>query len=485
MALVGVTADAHTAVIIARIHEMNGMRDELKKFKDCIYMVPNTLIHHYQQFYDCLLSLHFKFNDIDGASALLLDLCKYSESNIFVRCQREQEKSCTVSIGSGNIKMGLRLQFLPQQLKDFFYKVNGKQELVSYKNGKLVLSNKGLAKLIIGYKRSGRISELSKLLICIRNMLSSCSDVVDACIYLGWLETAHDIIEDLESEKYCVGEGSYLSLLTAYYDNNMLREADGLVRQIKRAGYAVNFSKAQDKGTLGLEVRSPCKADLANSIIQNTKEDGEEASFLVHEYNSSIYFFTKAKMMEDAIQTYRKMQKMKIYPNVSTFFHLISGYCSLGMYREITILWGDIKRSMGNRNTVYNRDLYELLLLNFLRGGYFERVMEVIGFMMENGMFLDKWSYKNEFLKFHRDLYRSLTACDAKDEAQSKRIEHVRAFRKLHDQSPITWLQSQLNKLTVKRIKKRQTASTFNALPRAHGLCTFNVSKAQTINSRH
>ncbi|KAI3454106.1 hypothetical protein Pfo_010769 [Paulownia fortunei] len=446
MPLVGVIADAHTVVIIARIHEMNGMRDELKKFKDCVDMVPDTLVRRYQHFYDCLLSLHFKFNDIDGASALLLDLCGYCESNPFQRGQREQQKSCTVSIGSDNIKMGLRLQVLPQQLqKDFVYKADSKQELVLYKNGKFVLSNKGLAKLIIGYKRSGRINGLSKLLISIQNMLSSpensssCSDVIDACIYLGWLETAHDILEDLESEKYCVREGSYTSLLSAYYNKKMLREAEGLVRQIRRVGLAINFSdeiafsscvsKSEDKRTLDLEVT--CNSDLANSIIQNMREEGKAVSFLVHEYNSSIYFFTKAKMIEDARQTYRKMQKMKVQPNASTFFHLICGYCSLGMYREITILWGDIKRSMENQNTVCNRDLYELLLLNFLRGGYFERVMEVIGFMMENSMFLDKWIYKTEFLKFHRDLYRSLTASDAKDEAQSRRIEHVQAFRKL------------------------------------------------------
>ncbi|KAL0295613.1 UNVERIFIED_CONTAM: Pentatricopeptide repeat-containing protein [Sesamum calycinum] len=207
MPQLGAIADGHTAIIIARIHEMNGMRDDLKKFKDYVDMVPVTQIPHYQQFYDCLLSLHFKFNDIDGASALLMDLCRCSESNTFQRGQKEQLKSCSVSIGSDNIRMGLRLQFLPQQLqRDFVYKVHNKQELILYKSGKFVLSNKGEA---------------------------------------------------------------------------------------------------------------------------------------------------------------------------------------------------------------------------ILRG-----FMEVIGFMMENNMFLDKWSYKTEFLKFHRDLYRTLTALEGKDEAQKRRIEHVHAFRK-------------------------------------------------------
>ncbi|KAK4401194.1 Pentatricopeptide repeat-containing protein [Sesamum angolense] len=105
MPQLGATADGHTAIIIARIHEMNGMRDVLKKFKDYVDMVPVTLIPHYQQFYDCLLSLHFKFNDIDGASALLMDLCRCSESNTFQRGQKEQLKSCSVSIGSDNIRI--------------------------------------------------------------------------------------------------------------------------------------------------------------------------------------------------------------------------------------------------------------------------------------------------------------------------------------------------------------------------------------------
>lgn len=436
MPVVGVAADAHTAVIIARIHEMNATRDELKKFKDCVDMVPVSLVHHYLQFYDCVLNLHFKFNDIDGASTLLLDLSQYSEPNPLQRAQKDQERSCTVSIGSDNIKMGLKLQFLPQQLqKDFVYKGDHKQELLLHKKGKFVLSNKGLAKIIIGYKSSGRIHELSKFLISIQNMMNSqdksspYSQVIDACIYMGWLETAHDILEDLQAENYCVREGSYSSLLTAYYNKKMLREAEGLVRQIRKLGLAINFS---DERLSSHDSDSEDKkiSDLANSIIQTMREDDKAVPFLVHQLNSSIFFFSKAKMIEDARQTYRKMQKMKIQPNASTFFYLTCGYSSEGMYREITVLWGDIKRSMENQNTVYTRELYELLLLSFIRGGYFERVMEVIHFMMQNGMFLDKWCYKTEFLKLHRNLYRTLTAADAKDEAQSRRFEYVKAFRK-------------------------------------------------------
>ncbi|KAL1557336.1 pentatricopeptide repeat-containing protein isoform X2 [Salvia divinorum] len=426
MPVVGVAADAHTAVIIARIHEMNAARDELKKLKDCVDMVPVNLVHYYLPFYDSLLSLNFMFNDIDSASSLLLDL-----SELYLRGRNEQ-RSCTVSIGSDNIKMGLKLQFLPQQLqKDFVYKLNQRQELLLHRNGKFVLTNKGLAKLITGYKRAGRINELSRLLITIQEMLNSpdksspCSQVIDACVYLGWLETAHDILEDLvmENENHSVCLRSYTLLLSAYYSRDMVREAEGLVRQIQRLGFDLQtsskISDSEDKHA----------SNLAKSISQTTREE-DDGGVSLHQFNSSIFFFTKAKMIEDARETYRKMQKLKIHPNASTYFYLICGYSSLGMFREITILWGDIKRSMVNRNTVYKRELYELVLLNFIQGGYFERVMEVIHLMMENGMFLDKWCYKTEFLKFHRNLYRTLTLAEAKDEAQRMRLEHVKAFRR-------------------------------------------------------
>ncbi|KAL2467745.1 Pentatricopeptide repeat-containing protein [Forsythia ovata] len=447
MAQVGVVADAHTAIIIARIHEVNAMRDELKKFKDYIDRVPVNLLCHYQHFYDCMLSLHFKFNDINAASELILDLYKYYESNLFQGGKREPQTSCTVSIGSHNMNTGLTLHFLPQHLqKDSIYKVDSKQGLVLFKNGKLFLSNKALAKLIVGYKRCGNIGKLSKLLISIQNSWSSleyyslCSNVIDACIHLGWLQTAHDILDDFELEGYPISESSYTSLLAAYNNMKMFREAEALLKKMRKVGLVLNispkmaFSSCSSESEVGRvylkELKSTTKSDLADSIVRNIREEEKVGPSLVHEYNSSIYFFTKAKMIGDALKTYHKMQEMKIQPTACTFFHLICGYASLRMYRDITILWGDIKRSMENQNSICNRDLYELLLLNFLRGGYFERVMEVIGFMMENGMYLDKWRYKTEFLKFHRDLYRSLNVPDAKNEVQSKRIQLVAAFRK-------------------------------------------------------
>ncbi|XP_057978241.1 pentatricopeptide repeat-containing protein At4g17616 [Malania oleifera] len=448
MAQERVVADAHSIVIIAQIHEMNGLRDEVKKFKDHIDRVSVPFVRHYRQFYDSLLSLHFKFNDVDAASGLVLDLYRCREPLPVQNDRKDSCKPCFVPIGSQYLREGLKIEIAAELLqKDSVLNVKSKQELIMFKNGKFVLTNRALAKFINMYKSSRRISELSKLILAIQKALYSleeaslCSDVINACICLGWLETAHDILDDMESERAFMGYTTYMSLLKAYCRAKMFRQAKALLKQMRKVGFVINLSDEMVISTCLSEVLDkgiPCvkasaskgKLELAEFVLLEVQEEHRKMPPVVYELNSSIYFFCKARMIEDALKTYRRMQDAKIQPTVQTFANLVYGYSSWKMYREITILWGDIKRNLQSGTSVVNRDLYEFLLLNFLRGGYFERVMEIIDYMHERSMYPDKCKYKNEFLKFHKDLYRNLKAIKARTEAQGKRIEHVKAFRK-------------------------------------------------------
>lgn len=447
MSATGVVADAHTIVSIAQIHELNGQREEIKNYKGYIDQVSASFVQHYRQFYDSLLSLHFKFNDVVAASELILQMCDDRKS-LPVQRNKNSQRSYLVPIGSRNLKSGLNMQILPELLKkDSVLKVEGKQELILYLNGKLVLSNRALAKLITGYKKDGDISELSKLLLKIQKDVCSlrgsrlCNDVIDTCIHLGWLETAHDILDDMEAAEAPIGCSTFMSLLTAYYKGKMFPEAKALLKQMRKAGLLVNLSDEMVGSTTCLSVvdttalrtsasSSTSISDLANALVQEMRDEKKEITSRVYQFNSSINYFCKAKMIDDALKTYRRMQELKIQPTEETFTYMINVYSSIGMLRNITILWGDMKRSMENRNLVVSRDLYEYLLLNFLRGGYFERVMEVINYMKEHGMFADKWMYRSEFVTLHKNLYRNLKASEARTEVQRKRLEYVQAFRK-------------------------------------------------------
>ncbi|GMN30886.1 hypothetical protein TIFTF001_003006 [Ficus carica] len=433
----GVVADAHSIIIIAQIHEMNGQRDELKKYKAYIDQVSPQFVSHYCQFYDSLLSLHFKFNDIDAAGELIWDICRHREKSE----KKNPQKIFLIPIGSYNLKAGLKLQIQPELLqKDTVLKVESKQELATFRDGKLVLSNRALAKLTKGFKRVGSTSRLSKLLVgiqkesCFSRGTNMCSDVVEACIWLGWLEFAHDILDDTEALGALVGRATYMSLLAAYFRRKMLREAKALLKKMREDSMAADLpDKMVVTACLSEMVNDNSLAsnesDLVECFIHEMRNE-EAVPSVVYKFNSSIYFFCKAKMIEDARRTYRRMQETQIEPTVETFTNLVCGYSSLGMYRDITILWGDMKRNMECGNLSVNRDVYEYLLMSFLRGGYFERVMEVIKYMNKDNMFADKWIYRSEFLKLHKNLYGNLKASEARTKAQTNRLRYVLAFRK-------------------------------------------------------
>ncbi|KAJ6829942.1 pentatricopeptide repeat-containing protein [Iris pallida] len=450
MSCIGVVADANSIVAFARIYEMIGQRDELKKLKGHIDDAPVILNRHYRQFYDCLLSLHFKYNDLDAAAELLLDLCRCSKSlhssdALSIESNRPR-KPCVFQIGSSNLKTGYKIMVDLEKLPtDLVFDAQSHSGLVLFMDGKLFPTNKAMANIIYGYVKARKSSKLSNLLVNMEKETkqrepSLSSDVIDSCIQLGWFEIAHDILDDLESAKITIRTTSYTSLLRAYCRENMLEESKVLLKQIRKVGHFVNLSDEDVISSFLREDGTSCRPDtritasdtsscLVGFLDREIRKE-EPSCPLIYELNASILFFCKAKMMEDALKTYKLMEERNVQPTVLTFSHLVNGYASLKAYRQITILWGEIRKRLEDTVLPADRDLLECLLLNFLRGGYFERVMEIVNFMLKYKMYTDKWKYKREFLKFHKGLYRNLKQSDARTDAQSKRLEQVRAFRR-------------------------------------------------------
>ncbi|CAN6438964.1 unnamed protein product [Victoria cruziana] len=443
MAQTGVGADLTSIAIMSLVHERNGQRDELKKLEAHVSKVSARSLHHYRLLYDSLLSLHFKFRDADAALELIVNLykrqtdCSFSNEKIG---KLKENFNIFVNIGSRRLRTGLTLKIEPRPLQNnFIIEIEGNPDLVILHKGKLLPSHKTLAKFIISCTRVGKTEKLAKLLSSIQKELDEAeasrmvTEVIRACIHLGWLEIAHDIIEDLMAEEIRIEENSYSSLLVAYCKRNQFKEAVVLITQMKKVGLLRGMSNEQilsdacrtDTEAFGWAPNSELAGHLA---LENGNED--PAALLVLEINAAICFFCTAKMIEDAQKSFRKMKSMSLKPTVQTFGYLVNAYSSLGMYREVTVLWGEIKECMVSGDLKGNRDLLETLVLNFLRGGYFERAMEIIGLMDENAMFIDKLKYRREFLKLHATLYKGLKTSAAKNEVQRKRLEHVRAFRR-------------------------------------------------------
>lgn len=421
MRLVGVVANADSINIIAHIYEMNGQRQDVLNLEE---HVGSSSHRHYLQLYECLLNLHFKFNDIDAAANLMMDMHTGFKSCSVAVENHEMKMPQQVQVGSCNLMIGYRMLVEPNKFpNDFLFRPRKTFGLVVFKDGKLVPTRKAIAKLINASIRGDRIEELSDFLVDLIHVEKDndlVSEVVESCIRLGWLEIAHDILDHFKLTKLpLINSSIYTYLYREYNKKNRAQEAKLVLRDMKQLNLPIEISTNLEKCYL-------------SELMEKEMTKPIEAESLLYELNSSIFFFCKAKMMEDAMRTLRKMEARNIQPNSQTFIHLVNGYSSLEMYREITILWGgEIKRVMeGGGCMVANKDLLDCLLFNFIAGGYFERVMEVVSCMNGFNMYIDKWVYRREFLKRHRSLYKNLRTSETTSEVQKKRLDHVRTFRR-------------------------------------------------------
>jgi len=115
--------------------------------------VSAAYVQHYRQFNDSLSSLHFILNDIDAAAKLVLDMNSSNNCGSYEEYRNHLQKFCFIVVGS--LKNALKINIEHELYCRRTLCLNWKVEkiLFFYKGGKLALSNRALAKFIIGYKK--------------------------------------------------------------------------------------------------------------------------------------------------------------------------------------------------------------------------------------------------------------------------------------------------------------------------------------------
>jgi pentatricopeptide repeat protein len=484
MTEVGVKADATSIALRAQIYEKNGRREELKKLKRHIEESSGMPDHHYQQFYSSLLITHLKFGDLDAASELILDMLKRAKATwsslaatkpvLATVAKGLQGHATSMEYGKERICSAMLVKAEKLQAQSLV-EVNSHGELVSFENHILVPNQNAYAKLVMGYLEANRANDLTEFLVKVHReegpVSMECSisaQVIDACIVMGWLDQAHDIIGELNAANVPISVGVYSSLLKAYCKARQPKEAATLLKEVRKAGLRLDescydalieshLSNKDIHGALDLfkqmrEAKVSCLTNtyqsLMNGLAKESKpnlmarlldeiKDDRQVAVGTHDWNSVIHFFCKAHLMNDAQKAFNKMTALGYHPNAQTFHSLIHGYSAAGgQYQEITMLWENMKRmasavpDSGIKPLKFDQELLDAVLYSFVRGGFFERALEVISMMERQKMVINKFNYRQVYLRYHRDLYKNKKTPKAQTEAQSTRREQVMAFKK-------------------------------------------------------
>lgn len=324
-------------------------------------------------------------------------------------------------------------------------------------------------KLVKAFLEAGKTKDLAVFLLKAEredspfsNDNSALVHVINACISLGWLDQAHDLLDEMRLAGVRTGSSVYSSLLKAYCRANRAADVTSLLRDAKIAGIQLDSSSyeamiqsrvlQQDtQGALQLfkerkEARIPKvtqqnsfmmaksgaetdEAGLVTKLLQEIKE-GQSVDCGVHDWNNVIHFFCKKRLMQDAEKALKKMRSLGNSPNAQTFHSMVTGYAAVGgNYQEVTELWGEMKALASSISMKFDQELLDSVLYTFVRGGFFVRANEVVAMMEKGKMFVDKYKYRMLFLKYHKSLYKG-KAPKFQTESQLNKREAALAFKR-------------------------------------------------------
>ncbi|KAL6983340.1 hypothetical protein U1Q18_016728 [Sarracenia purpurea var. burkii] len=300
--------------------------------------------------------------------------------------------------------------------------------------------------LVKGFIQNGSVKHLADLIIEAQKLeppsviieQSVGYGIISACVNLGFLDKAHNILDEMTIKGHSIGLGVYVPILRAYCKEQRTAEATQLVMEISSSGLqldagiydalidaSMSSQDYQSAFSLFRDMREARIPDLQGSyltIMTGLTENHRPelmAAFLdevvedprvvvgTHDWNSIIHAFCKAGRLEDARRTLRRMIFLQYQPNEQTYLSLINGYATAEKYFSVLMLWNEVKRSVsldGEKKFKLDHSLVDAFLYALVKGGFFDAVMQIVEKSQEMKIFVDKWRYKQAFMENHKKL---------------------------------------------------------------------------------
>ncbi|CAL5396382.1 unnamed protein product [Camellia sinensis] len=307
-------------------------------------------------------------------------------------------------------------------------------------------SEETYCEVVNGFLQNGSIKDLASLIIEAQKLegpsviaeQSVGYGIISACVYLGLLDKAHNILDEMNARGCSLGLGVYVPILKAYCKEHRTAEGTQLVTEISDSGFqldvglydalieaSMSSQDFQSAFSLFRDMRESRIPDLKGSyltIMTSLTENHRPelmAAFLdevvedprvvvgTHDWNSIIHAFCKAGRLEDARRTFRRMIFLQFEPNEQTYLSLINGYATTEKYFSVLMLWNEVKRRVsidGDKRFKLDHNLVDAFLYALVKGGFFDAVMQVVEKSQEMKIFVDKWRYKQAFMENHKKL---------------------------------------------------------------------------------
>ncbi|KAH6757524.1 Pentatricopeptide repeat superfamily protein [Perilla frutescens var. hirtella] len=282
---INMRTDTTSSIIMAHIYERNGRREELKKLRRHVEEVDSITDIQLRQFYNCLLSCHLKFGDLESASQMVLEMLRKAKkaqnslgaANLRFEAEKIGSASphqnvsvkdlCGVKSDKLENPVTPRRHFLCYEdfcrdrkflslesearelLNNSVVKLQGRVELITTERGILRPTEAIYVKIVKAFLEAGNMKDLVEFIIKAEKEDSPMSvdnsvlvHVINSCISLGWLDKAYDLLDEMRLAGIRCSSSVYNFLLKAYHQENRIDEMKSLIRDARRAGVQLDAS---------------------------------------------------------------------------------------------------------------------------------------------------------------------------------------------------------------------------------------------------
>lgn len=327
--------------------------------------------------------------------------------------------------------------------------------------------------LMKGYMKEGRVTDVVRMLEAMTHQQDSKSHpdhvtyttVISALVKAGSMDRARHVLAEMARVGVPANRITYNILLKGYCQQLQLNKAkellhdmaadagiepdvvsyniliDGciLVDDSPRALAYFNEMRERGIGPTKVSYTTLMKAfaftgqpKLAHKVFDEMLNDPRVKSDLAA-WNMLIEGYCRLGLVEEAKKAVERMKEEGFHPDIATYGSLANGIALARRPGEALLLWNEIKERLEGKGKGPkirpDEGLLDALADVCVRAAFFQKALEIVACMEENGISPNKTKYKKIYVEMHSKMFTSQHASRARQDRRRDKKRAAEAFK--------------------------------------------------------
>ncbi|KAM7255299.1 hypothetical protein ACFE04_020540 [Oxalis oulophora] len=333
--------------------------------------------------------------------------------------------------------------------------------------------------LMKGYMKVCRVNDTIRMLEAMRMQDDKSSHpdhvtyttVISALVRTGSMDKARQVLNEMSRVGVPVNKITYNILLKGYCQQLQIDEAEKLLNEMSAdgiqpdvvsynilidgcilvddgAGALTFFNEMRTKGIAPTKISYTTlmkafvvsnQPKLAHKIFDEMFKDPRVKVDIIA-WNMLVEGYCRLGYIEAGKKIIESMKENGVYPNVSTYGSLANGIALARKPGEALLLWKEVKeRCFTKKEDNLNPNplpplkpdegLLDALADICVRATFFQKALEIVACMEENGIAPNKTKYKKIYVEMHSRMFTSKHASQARQDRRRDRKRAAEAFK--------------------------------------------------------